>query len=147
MALPYSETSSGERALAETQKVLRHFGCNKFGSMLDDDEGTLLLQFEWQGRRCQVKASFKGYAEAWLRENPWSSRRKSTRVQWERKALNIASIAVYSVLRDWVKGQVVAIETGVLTFEGAFMGQILLTNGSTVAEYVKESKLLEDLGD
>lgn len=51
-------------------------------------------------------------------------------------------MAVYSVLRDWIKGQVTAIETGILSFEGAFLGQILLSNGQTVLEMANEKQLL-----
>lgn len=142
MTLPYSTASSGDKALAEIQKVLRHFGCNKFGSMVDDDAREIIIQFEWQGRMVSIRASCKGYAAAWLKENPWSYRRRLTKIEYERKALEIGSIAIYSVVRDWIKGQVTAIETGILTFEGAFLGQILLPNGKTVLEHVQSDKLL-----
>ena len=55
---------------------------------------------------------------------------------------DIAIVAVYSILRDWIKGQITAIETGILSFEGAFLGQILLGNGKSVLEHVTESKML-----
>ena len=32
--------------------------------------------------------------------------------------MEIASVTVYSISRDWIKGQVTTIETGILTFEG-----------------------------
>lgn len=56
--------------------------------------------------------------------------------------MKIASVAVYSILRHWIKGQVTAIETGILTFEGAFLGQMLLPNGRTVLEEVSVAKML-----
>ena len=56
--------------------------------------------------------------------------------------MEIASVAVYSILRDWIRGQVTAIETGILSFEGAFLGQILLSNGQTVLEHATSQKLL-----
>ena len=142
MQLPYSEAQSGDRALADMQKVLRRFGCNKFGTMLDEGKGELIVQFEHQHRMVSIKASMAGYAAAWLKENPWSGRRKSTKLEHERKAMDIASVAVYSILRDWIKGQVTAIETGILSFEGAFLGQILLPNGRTVLEHAQANKLL-----
>ncbi len=143
MKLPYSSATSGDKALAEIQKILRHFGCNKFGSMVDDENGELMIQFEWKGRMVSIKCSFRGYAAAWLKENQWSYRRQSTEIEWERKAMEIGSVAIYSVARDWIKGQVTAIETGVLTFEGAFLGQIMLPSGKTVLEHVESDKLLE----
>ena len=142
MALPYQTAQSGERALGELQKVLRAFGCTRFGSMLDDEKGELLVQFTYRGRDVSVRASMKGYAQAWLRENPWSSRKRCSRVEHERKAMDVASVAVYSIIRDWVKGQIAAIETGVLSFEGAFLGQILLPSGRTVLEEATQRELL-----
>jgi hypothetical protein len=145
MALPYESATSGERALGEIQKLLRGFGCTKFGSMSDDEAKEILIQFEYRGRPVSVKASIRGYAAAYLREHPYSYRTRGTQVEHERKAMNIASVAVYSILRDWIKGQITAIETGILTFEGAFLGQILLPTGRTVLEHANESKLLPQL--
>lgn len=142
MSLPYESSTSGERALGEIQKLLRGFGCSKFGSMIDDAEGTVLVQFEYRGRPVSVKASMQGYAAAWLREHPYSYRTKASRQQHEKKALDIASVAVYSILRDWIKGQITAIETGILSFEGAFLGQMMLPSGKTVLEHAQSDNLL-----
>ena len=142
MSLPYASATSGEKALGEIQKILRSFGCTKFGSMVDDEKQELLLQFEYRGRMVQVTASAKGYASAWLKENPWTSRKQCTKVEHERKAITIGNVAVYSILRDWIKGQVMAIETGILSFEGAFLGQILLENGKTVMEHTVAAGLI-----
>lgn len=142
MSLPYENATSGDKALGEIQKLLRAFGCSKFGSMIDDAEGSLLVQFEYRGRMVSVTASTHGYAAAWLREHPYSSRMKKTKTQHEEAAMNIASMAVYSILRDWIRGQITAIETGILSFDGAFLGQILLSNGKTVLEHAAEAKLL-----
>lgn len=146
MTLPYESATSGERALGEIQKLLRGFGCNKFGNFTDDQACEIMVQFEYRGRQCSVKASIKGYAAAWLREHPYNpSRTRSTRAEHERKAMDIASVAVYSILRDWIKGQITAIETGILTFEGAFLGQILLGTGKTVLEHVEQTNMLPKL--
>jgi hypothetical protein len=146
MTLPYENSTSGERALGEIQKLLRGFGCNKFGSMIDDERGEIFVQFEYRTRPVSVKASIKGYAAAWLKEHPHNpSRSRCTRVEHERKALDVASVAVYSILRDWIKGQITAIETGILSFEAAFLGQILLGNGKTVLEHAEQSQLLPAL--
>jgi hypothetical protein len=141
MPLPYESATSGERALGEIQKLLRAFGCNKFGSMIDDAAGELLVQFEYRGRSVSVKASTKGYAAAWLRSKPYTTRMHCSKAQHERKAMDVASVAVYSILRDWIKGQIMAIETGVLSFEGAFLGQIMLPNGRTILETARETML------
>jgi hypothetical protein len=114
--LPYEGSTSGEKALVEIQKFLRNFGCNKFGSMVDDAEGTILVQFEWRGREVSVRASIKGYAAAYLKAHKparYSSQEQDRARQ--KKALQIASVAVYSILRDLIKGQITAVETGILS--------------------------------
>jgi hypothetical protein len=46
------------------------------------------------------------------------------------------------MLDDWIKGRVTAVETGVLSFEAAFLGKIVPPDGETVLERVKQSNLL-----
>jgi len=145
MALPYENATSGEKAVQEMQKILRRFGCDTFGQMMDYGKGELLVQFEYHGRTVSVKASIKGYAAAWLKEHPYSSRTRKSKIDHEREAIDIAGIAVYSIIRDWIKGQITALETGVLTFEAAFLGQILLNSGKTVMEHVQKEKLLPQI--
>jgi hypothetical protein len=58
----------------------------------------------------------------------------------ERKLLErgrrIGRMAVCSMLRDWVKGQVTAVEAGVMTFDAAFLSHLMLPTGETVAQHV-----------
>jgi hypothetical protein len=143
MPLPYENTSSGERAAQDMQKILRGFGCSKFGQMLDFEAGELLVQFEYRGRPVSVRASVNGYAMAWLKEHPWSTRTRATKQQHEMRAKEVAGTAVYSILRDWIKGQITAIETGILSFEGAFLGQIMLPSGKTILEHAQAANLLK----
>lgn len=126
----------------DIRKTIQAFGCSKFAPMEDFAAGTVSIQFEYRGRMVQVTASAKGYAAAWLRENPYSSRMRKTQKQHEAFALERGQIAVWSILRDWIKGQVTAIETGVLSFEGAFLGQILLPTGETVLDRISSQGLL-----
>jgi hypothetical protein len=142
-SLPYSTATSGDKALAEIQRILQRFGCNKFGVMTDWDAGVLMVQFEWRGARVSFPANFKGYASAYLKEKPYSSRMRCTQSEYEAKALEIGSVAVYSILRDWIKAQVVAVETGLVTMEEVFMAHILLPNGKRMIEHARDAKLLE----
>jgi len=67
---------------------------------------------------------------------------RGTPLGHEVKAKKIGQIAVYSILRDWIKGQITAVEVGMMSFEGAFLGQILLPDGLTVLERVQKSGTL-----
>jgi len=146
MALPYENATSGSAALDDIRKVLTRFGCSRFGTMTDNALGELLVQFTYRGRDVTVKANFKGYAAAWLKEHPYNpSRMRKTSQQHHNAALDQAQISVCSILRDWIKGQITAIEVGVLTFEGAFLGQLLLGTGKTMLDTVMESRMLPAL--
>lgn len=142
MTLPYSNATSGQNAMTEIQKILQKFGCQSFGHYTDFEAKKMVVQFKYRDMPISVEANFQGYAMAWLKENPWSNRMKLSRVDHERKALDKANIAVYSILRDWIKGQVMAIECGILSFQGAFLGQILLPSGVTVLQHVENNKLI-----
>lgn len=143
MSLPYENATSGANALEEIGKILTKFGCARFGTMTDNEAGELLVQFSHRGKDVSVKASYRGYAAAWLKEHPHTSRMKMTKVQHEGRALEQAKISVCSVLRDWIKSQVTLIEVGILTFEGAFLGQILLGDGKTVLDHVSATGLVQ----
>lgn len=142
MSLPYENATSGTNALDEIGKVLTRFGCARFGTMTDNEAGELLVQFSHRGKDVSVKASYRGYAAAWLKAHPHSNRMKLNKAQHELAAVAQAKISVCSILRDWIKGQVTAIEVGILTFEGAFLGHILLGDGKTVLDHVTGSGLL-----
>ena len=142
MTLPYESATSGKNAIDDMQKLLQGFGVQRFGVMEDFQAGEVIVQFTWRERNITIKASFKGYAAAWLRHHPWNTRMRGTLAMHEERALKQAEIAVYSILRDWIKGQVTAIEVGMLSFEGAFLGQIMLPTGETVLEHVTGSGML-----
>jgi len=143
MALPYENATSGNNAINDIQKMLRAFGCQRFGTGEDFATGELFVQFEHRGHMVNLRASSKGYAAAWLKEHPYNhSRHRHSRAEHEAKALKIGSVAVYSVLRDWVKGQITAVEIGMMSFEAAFLSHMLLPNGMSVIEHVRAQKLL-----
>lgn len=144
MSLPYENATSGRAALAEIEKLLGKFGCKSFGHMLNYETGELLVQFQFRDMPISIRASAKGYAAAWLRQHPFNPRyHRQSRADYEKKALDIGNLAIYSMVRDWIKGQITAIECGILSFEGAFLGQILLPNGQSVLERVTETKMLQ----
>lgn len=147
MALPYENATSGDKAIGEIQKMLRAFGCQRFATGEDYETGELFVQFEHRGRMVHLKASAKGYAAAWMKEHPFGPRTRGTRADHEAKALKIGGVAVYSILRDWVKGQVTAIEIGMMSFEAAFLSHMLLPSGMSVIEHVQGTNLLAPPAD
>ena len=136
--LPYASATSGTKAREETIKVLRRLGCESIGFMDDFEKQELLLQFTHRGRQVQLRASAKGWAQAYLKENPWNYSRRTGRVEYEQAALAQGQIATNSILRDWIKGQITAIECGITSFEAVFMPYMLTADGRTVMERAAE---------
>jgi hypothetical protein len=143
MSIPYSDASAGDRALAQVEKVLERFGVSQFGTMKDRDAGVLRVQFTHGGRSVDFEVSYSGYAAALTRDrfqdrreraktNSAKSKVEAEAEAYAPRALAQAQISVCSVLRDYVKSQLVAIECGVLTFEEAFLAHILLPSGQRV---------------
>ena len=143
MSIPYQSSTAGASALAELQKILGKFGCATFGTMTDVERGMTIVQFRWRDRNVSLEASWKGYAVAWLKENPYTFRSRGTRQQHEARALEQAKISVCSILRDWVKGQVTAVECGIMSFEAAFMPHMLLPTGERLIDRVISENILQ----
>ena len=142
MTIPYATATSDMRAREEVKKILTRFGCESIGFMDDMKEHEVLLAFTHRGRQVQLRASAKGWAAMWLKENPWTYRHRTKRHDYEMAALKQGHVAVNSILRDWIKGQVTAIETGILSFEAVFVPFMLMNDGRTVLEYIKDTKML-----
>ena len=98
----------------------------------------LLVYFKHRGYQVHFFASAKGWAQMWLRKNPYTERTRRPKYQYEQDALRQGHIAVNSILRDWIKGQVTAVECGILRFEAVFMPFMLTSDGRPLFERVNE---------
>ena len=136
MSVPYAAATSGERARGEISKLLQRFGCESVGFMDEFAEQRLLLAFRYRGHLVQLRASARGWADLYLRENPWNNRKRCSQAEWEARALAQGMIAVNSILRDWVRGQITAVETGITEFRHVFLPYMVTASGETVAELV-----------
>ncbi len=114
MAIPYESATSGAAARDETVKLLRGIGADGIGFMDRFAEQELVLVFTLRGATYKLEASAKGWARWWLRKNPHTSRHRSTKEEHERKATSQGLIAINSILRDYCKGLVTAIECGMV---------------------------------
>lgn len=140
--VPYENATSGDAARSEVTKILRRFGCSSIGFMDDFDKKEILLAFEHRGNRVQLRASAKGWAALYLRSKPYSSRSRKTRQQYEAGALEQGLIATNSIIRDWVKGQVTAVECGVMSFSAVFLPYMLAADGRPMLEHMTQRGLL-----
>jgi len=141
-ALPYENATTGKRALAEMEKILRDVGASKFAHAEDFDGGDITVAFVVHKQPISLKVSARGYAAAWLKRHPYTWRMRITEVEHARRALALGRVATWSILRDWLKAQVAAIEAGLLTWDEAFLAQTVLPGGETVMQRVKATQML-----
>jgi len=139
---PYADAVGGQNARDETTKILRRFGCENVGFMDDFEKHEVLLAFKHRGRAVQLRASASGWASMYLKSNPWNARRQRSKQVYEQEALQQGHRAVNSILRDWIKGQITAIECGILQFDHVFMPYMLTNSGRTVLEHLREQNIL-----
>jgi hypothetical protein len=138
VTIPYASATSNMRAREEIKKILQRFGCEEIGFSDNFERHEVLLYFRHRGREVHVPVSAKGWAQLWLKANPWSYRNRSQRVDYEQAALRQGHVAVNSILRDWIKGQITAIEAGALQFEAVFMPYMLTADGRPLIERVRD---------
>lgn len=141
-SIPYANATSGEKARGEITKLLRSMGCDEIGFQDRYSEGVLVVVFKIRGSVYKLEASARGWARWYLRHNPHTHRHRTTKAQHEAKALDQGLIAINSVLRDYVRGMVTAIECNALSIEQAMLGHLLLGDGQTVMGHLIETKLL-----
>jgi hypothetical protein len=142
VSVPYAGATSGMKARDEITKMLQRFGCESVGFMDEFEDQSLLLAFRHRGRPVQLRASAKGWAALYLKENPWNYRRNGSQKEWEQRAVQQGMVAINSILRDWVKGQITAVECGIMSFEAVFMPHMLTKDGRTLLESVSTLDLL-----
>ena len=134
ISIPYQNATSGQGARNEIVKILTNFGCQTIGFMDDLERKEVLLAFTYRNAPVQLRASAKGWAAMFLRKKPYTSRKHKNRKDYEAAALERGMIAVNSILRDWVKGKITAIESGILKFEYEFFPYMIGEDGKTLVE-------------
>jgi hypothetical protein len=142
MSAPYENAASGVAARDEITKLLRRFGCTSIGFLDEYEKHEVLLVFEHRSRKMQLRASAKGWAALYLKEHPYNYRHKGGEQQHRDKALAQGHVAINSTLRDWVKGQIMAVECGMLSFNDVFLPFMLTHDGRTVSERADQLGLL-----
>lgn len=142
LSVPYENATSGAAAREEISKLLRRFGAEKVGFMDNFSTSEVVLQFVHHGRPVALKASAKGWAAMYLKVHPWGTRTRKSRADHERKALAQGFVAINSILRDWVKGQVTAVECGMMEFDAVFMPHMLAADGRSMIEHMRSQNML-----
>ena len=150
-SVPYAKSRAGLAAREETRNLLQKFGCESVVFMertehsVAGDGHTLVLVFTFKGINVKMEASAEGWADLYMRKNPYSNYVRCTELEYRQKSLKQGSIAVNSILRDWVKGQLTAVESGLVRFEQVFLPYVMTPQGRTVSEMMLEDGGLKAL--
>lgn len=138
--IPYAQASSGsDRARGEVVRILQKFGCESVGFMDNFAMKTVILQFVYRGQQVSLEASAQGWANMYLDANPWNRRRALDEQAYKAKALYQGMIAVNCILRDWVKGQMTAVESGIARFDDLWLPYMVTHDGRTVAKRIADA--------
>lgn len=142
MPVPY-ESANATTARAEIIKILQRFGCESIGFLDDFAKGTVQLVFSHRGNKVSLTASAQGWATLWLKAHPsHRTRSRITLKDYQERALAQGLKATNSILRDWIKGQVTAVECGILSFEAVFLPFMLTTDGRPLIEKLQARQLI-----
>lgn len=131
--MSYAENTSVpvERTRSEIEKVVRAHGASAFAS-------------GWQGAQATIEFIAHGRRVRFALTLPSAIDRKYTHIdQWRKRAVVQATKMWEQATRShWrklllvIKGKLEAAESGIETFEDAFMAHIVLPSGKTVSESV-----------
>lgn len=136
MPLPYASSAAGQAREKEIRDTLRSVGATAVGFMVDHDSDQIIAQFRIHGREITIPVRVGSYAEAWLRENPHTTRMKSTAKQHQQKARQQAEHAAWAILADWIKAQAAMMAVGFFDADTAFLPHIHLPDGRLIGEAI-----------
>ena len=126
-------TVSPERSQAEIAELLRKYGATSFVSGFEDQRA--MVAFRAHNRTVRFILDLPAPGDD---EFQWTPTRK------ERKPDAAAAAYEAEIRRRWralalaIKAKLEAVDTGVTTFEDEFMAHIVLPDGRTVGETVRE---------
>jgi hypothetical protein len=134
--MTYAEntTVSVDKTRAELEQLLKRFGADAFGHMSDNKKAVILFRARGKSVRFLLPVpnpEDKQFTEFTRKGSYYSTKRtaEAARKEWEQ-----ACRSSWRALFLAVKAKLVAVETGITTFEQEFLAHIVLPNGQTAGE-------------
>ena len=120
-----------ERSRAEIERTLHRFGAEEFAYHYSSDRAT--VAFAAQGRRVRFTLRLPPKDERRFTHTPTGLLRDADGVerQWKQ-----GSRESWRALAEVIKAKLVAVDTGIVTFEEEFAAHIVLPDNSTVGEWL-----------
>jgi hypothetical protein len=122
-----------ERSQAEIQGLIQRYGARKFASGYDDDARLAVIQFEMTGRRVMFRLHLPDIDEDRFALDGRGRARSQT--AWA-NAYDQECRRLWRSLLLVIKAKLESVESGVETFDEAFLPQIVIPGtGQTYSEY------------
>lgn len=135
MALPYENSNADPmKAQGRIQAILRKFGIQRI--LFDDDieNSTITIMFKFQDMPVKIPVNYKELAKKFMEVEPYNSRRRCSRQDYEFKIAEKAYKASYSMLEDLIKSMISIVNLGAFSFEEIFLGFFMGKDGKRVSE-------------
>lgn len=127
-------TVSIESSQAEIARLIVRFGARRFVSGFDDDQRLAMVQFEAHNRRVKFLLYMPDPASRDFTHNARGQVRTSTQ---HNNAYQAECRRLWRSLVLVIKSKLESVESGIETFEDAFLANIVLPNGQTVGDYLE----------
>lgn len=124
---------SSEKSQAEIKTTLQKYGATKYAYYEDEDKAG--IRCEMQGRQLQFIVTLPNRTADEFIYAGEGTRRKVRDVQAQHKFWEQACRQKWRALALIIKAKMVAVESGIVTFEQEFLSHILLNDGRTVADH------------
>ncbi|WP_370194421.1 MULTISPECIES: hypothetical protein [Aurantimonas] len=132
MAYAEKTSVSIEKSEAEIKALLRRYGADRF--MSGEDRAGAVVSFEMQDRRVTFRLPLPDRADRKFQMDGRGARRSKEKVL---SAWDQACRSRWRALLLCIKAKLESVDSGIETFEDAFLAQIVMPDGSTVADHVR----------
>jgi len=131
----YAENTSVsiESSQAEIAGLIRRYGARRYASGFDEDKRLAVIQFEAQGRRILFRLTMPNPRDREFTHNPRGQARTATQAD---NAYAQECRRLWRSLALVIKSKLESVESGIETFEQAFLANVVLPDGATVGEYL-----------
>lgn len=127
-------TVSIESSQAEIARLIVRFGARRFMSGFDDDKRLAIVQFEAHNRRVKFILYMPDPSSREFTHNARGQVRNATQRD---NAYQAECRRLWRSLVLVIKSKLEAVESGIETFEDAFLANIVLPSGQTVGEFIE----------
>lgn len=123
---------STDKSVAEIRALLKKYGATGFA--FGESGSAIQVGFEMRGRRVRFKVPMPDESKFdRVGVNQFRSRKRSP--EERRQAVEAAVPQLYRALVLVIKAKLESVESGIETFDQAFMAHLLLPSGETISEW------------